>query len=172
MAGSLNRVQLMGRLTREPELRQLPSGGAVCQLGIATNWRSRGASGQTEEHTDFHDVVVWNQGNRKLADLCAKYLSKGRQVYLEGRLQTRSWVDQQTGQKRYRTEVNVSDVQFLDSRGQNGGAEAAVPNNGAYSDAHIAQAAAVRTAPGQGPPTNRTGAVDTGGMIDPDDVPF
>src|SRR5258708_26995930 len=122
MAGSLNRVMLIGRLTRDPELRFTPSGTAVCQLALATNRYGQDQSGERREFTDYHDVVVWNQGNRKLAELCSQYLQKGRLVYVEGRLQTRSWDDQATGQKRYRTEGNANDVQFLDSRQDGGGA--------------------------------------------------
>jgi single-strand DNA-binding protein len=153
MAGSLNRVMLIGRLTRDPELRFLPSGQAVCQLALATNrYGTDQQSGERREFTDYHDVVVWNQGNRKLAELCAQYLQKGRLVYVEGRLQTRSWDDQQSGQKRYRTEVNASDVQFLDSR-QDGAPM------GAPAEAGAARGAAQP-------------AFEGGGDIDPDDIPF
>ena len=125
MSGSLNRVMLIGRLTRDPEVRYTPSGTAVCHLGLATNrYGQDPASGERREFTDFHDVVVWNQGNRKLAELCGQYLQKGRLVYVDGRLQTRSWDDQQSGQKRYKTEVNANDVQFLDGR-QDGAQESA-----------------------------------------------
>ena len=150
MAGSLNRVMLIGRLTRDPELRYTPSGTAVCQLGLATNrYGQDPASGERREFTDFHDVVVWNQGNRKLAELCGQYLQKGRLVYVEGRLQTRSWDDQQSGQKRFKTEVNANDVQFLDSR-QDG-----APMGG---DAPVA--------------SGRPAPVPGGGDVDPDDIPF
>ena len=123
MAGSLNRVMLIGRLTRDPELRYTPSGTAVCNLALATNrYGSDPATGERKEFTDYHDVVVWNQGTRKLAETTAQYLQKGRLVYVEGRLQTRSWDDAQSGQKRYKTEVNANDVQFLDSAGRQEGA--------------------------------------------------
>jgi single-strand DNA-binding protein len=152
MAGSLNRCMLIGRLTRDPELRYTPSGTAVCQLALATNRYGQDPStGERREFTDYHDVVVWNQGTRKLAELCGQYLQKGRLVYVEGRLQTRSWDDQQSGQKRYRTEVNANDVQFLDSR-QDG---AAPPMSG---DTPVGSA---RHAPVAG-----------GGDVDPDDIPF
>src|SRR5215471_10362703 len=127
MAGSLNRVMLIGRLTRDPELRYTPSGSPVCNMGIATNRYGQDQNGERREFTDFHDVVVWNIGNRKLAELCGQYLQKGRLVYIEGRLQTRSWDDAQTGQKRYKTEVNASDVQFLDGRGDAAGGAPATP---------------------------------------------
>jgi single-strand DNA-binding protein len=157
MSGSLNRVMLIGRLTRDPELRFTPSGTAVCNLAIATNRYGQDPNGERREYTDYHDIVVWNSGNRKLAELCGQYLQKGRMVYVEGRLQTRSWDDKDTGAKRYKTEVNANDVQFLDSRqdgdsgarsadlsGQPAGAGAAIPALGSNS----------------------------GGDVDPDDIPF
>jgi single-strand DNA-binding protein len=151
MAGSLNKVMLIGRLTRDPELRYTPAGTAVCQLGVATNrYGQDPATGERREFTDFHDVVVWNQGNRKLAELCAQYLQKGRLVYVEGRLQTRSWEDPNSGQRRYRTEVNATDVQFLDSRQDAGlvvGVEPAVAVAGSPAPEDIAD-------------------------VDPDDIPF
>jgi len=147
MAGSLNRVMLIGRLTRDPELRYTPSGTPVCNLAMATNRYGQDANGERREFTDYHDIVVWNVGNRKLAELCSQYLQKGRLVYVEGRLQTRSWDDANTGQKRYRTEVNASDVQFLDSRTDQ-------------------QPAAGVAAEPVGAPLNG------GGDVDPDDIPF
>ena len=84
--------------------------------------RQRSRDGERKEFTDYHDIVVWNQGTRKLAETIAQYPQKGRLVYVEGRLQTRSWDDAQSGQKRYKTEVNANDVQFLDSTGRQEGA--------------------------------------------------
>src|ERR1700731_2049151 len=156
MAGSLNRVMLIGRLTRDPELRYTPSGTAVCQLGLATNrYGQDPASGERREFTEFHDVVVWNQGNRKLAELCGQYLQKGRMVYIEGRLQTRSWDDKDTGAKRYKTEVNANDVQFLDSRQDGEGA--------CGGDLGGQPAGAAPSTPALG---------NQGGDVDPDDIPF
>jgi single-strand DNA-binding protein len=140
---------LIGRLTRDPELRYTPSGTAVCNLALATNRYGTDQAGERREFTDYHDVVVWNQGNRKLADLCGQYLQKGRLVYVEGRLQTRSWDDAQSGQKRYKTEVNANDVQFLDGRQAAGG-----PPDQTEAPA--------------GQPT----AVPGGSAGDPDDIPF
>jgi single-strand DNA-binding protein len=144
MAGSLNRVMLIGRLTRDPELRYTPSGTAFCNLALATNRYGTDPSGERKEYTDYHDV-----GNRKLAELCSQYLQKGRLVYVEGRMQTRSWDDTQSGQKRYKTEVNANDVQFLDSR-QDGGAPA-------------------ESAPSAAP---AGASAEVAGDIDPDDIPF
>ncbi|HXA28297.1 MAG TPA: single-stranded DNA-binding protein [Candidatus Angelobacter sp.] len=158
MAGSLNRVMLIGRLTRDPEMRFLPSGQGVCQLALATNrYGTDPQSGERREFTDYHDVVVWNQGNRKLAELCGQYLQKGRLVYVEGRMQTRSWDDQATGQKRYRTEVNANDVQFLDSR-QDGAPMGGAPGEGAGA--------------GAGAPRGGAAPFEGGGDVDPDDIPF
>ena len=105
---SVNKVILLGRLGQDPELKYTPSGSAVCNFSLATseNWMDK--SGQKQERTEWHRIVVWG----KLAELCNQYLSKGRQAYLEGRLQTRSWEDK-TGQKRYTTEINAATVQFI-----------------------------------------------------------
>ncbi len=110
---SVNKVIILGRLGQNPEMKYTPSGMAVCNFSVATseNWTDK--SGQKQERTEWHRIVVWG----KLAELCNQYLAKGRQVYLEGRLQTRSWEDKQ-GQKRYTTEINATTVQFLGARGE------------------------------------------------------
>lgn len=110
-ARSLNKVQLIGNLTRDPELRYTPQGTAVCTFGMATNrsWVTEG--GEKREETEFHRVVAWN----KLAELCAQLLFKGRRVYVEGRLQTRQWTAQD-GTQRQTTEIVISDMLILDSR--------------------------------------------------------
>lgn len=109
---SLNKVMLIGNLTRDPELRYLPQGTAVCSFGLATN-RSWIPSDSTErkEEAEFHRIVAWN----KLAEICSQLLLKGRKVYIEGRLQTRSW-ETPDGDKRQSTEVVVEDMMILDSR--------------------------------------------------------
>ena len=106
---SVNKVILLGRLGQDPELKYTPSGAAVCNFSLATSesWTDKN-SGQKQERTEWHRVVVWG----KLAELCNQYLSKGRQAFVEGRLQTRSW-DDQSGQKRYTTEINATTVQFI-----------------------------------------------------------
>jgi single-strand DNA-binding protein len=153
MAGSLNRVMLIGRCTADPEMRYLPSGQPVTQLRIATNRYSTSQEGERKEFTDYHDVVVWNMGGRKLAEIAGQYLKKGSLVYIEGRLQTRSW-DGQDGQKRYRTEVNANDIQFLESRAGEG-AEGGP-----------------RVAPFPAPARDEGAAGPGDGDIDPDDIPF
>ena len=106
MAG-VNKVIIVGRLGNDPEVKTVGN-GTMTRLSVATseNWVDK--EGQKQEKTEWHRIVIWG----KLADICGKHLSKGRQVYVEGRLQTRSWEDQQ-GQKRYSTEINANTVQFL-----------------------------------------------------------
>lgn len=111
MARSLNRAQLIGNLTRDPELRYTPSGTAVCSFGLATNRSWKTDTGEKREEADFHNIVAWN----KLAELCSQFLVKGRKVYVEGRLQTRSWTGQD-GTQKTRTEIVISDMILLDSR--------------------------------------------------------
>src|SRR2546423_9836223 len=118
---SLNKVMLIGRLTRDPEMRYTPSGQPVTSFSIATNRYSGGGEGEKREFTDYHNIVAWNIGRRNLAEIVAQYTKKGSLVYVEGRLQTRSW-EGQDGQKRRTTEVVANDVQFLDTRGAGVGA--------------------------------------------------
>ncbi len=108
MAASLNRVFIMGNLTRDPELRYIPSGQAVASFSVAVNRVYNTPSGEKKEEVSFINVVVW--GRR--AEVCGEYLSKGSPVFVEGRLQSRSWEDQ-SGAKRYALEVIASNVQFL-----------------------------------------------------------
>src|SRR4030043_1787607 len=96
MARSLNKVQLIGNLAPDPELRYTPQGTAVCSFGLATNRQWTTETGEKREEADFHRVVAWN----KLAELCAQLLTKGRKVYIEGRLQTRSWTAQDGTQRQ------------------------------------------------------------------------
>lgn len=105
---NLNKIILVGRLTRDPEIRSTSSGQSVCNFGIATNrvWNDK-ASGQKKEETEFHNVVLW----RRLAEIASQYLSKGSLVLIEGRLQTSSWEDS-SGNKRYRTEVVAQTMQL------------------------------------------------------------
>lgn len=105
---SVNKVILVGRLGQNPELRYTPSGMAVANFSLATNDNWTDKQGQKQERTEWHRIVVWG----RLAELCNQYLSKGREVYLEGRLQTRQWQDQQ-GQTKYTTEVVAQTMQFL-----------------------------------------------------------
>lgn len=112
MARSLNRVQLIGNLTRDPELRYTPTGTAVCSFGLATNRSWTTETGEKHEETEFHRIVAWN----KLAELCSQFLVKGKKVYLEGRLSTRTW-QAQDGQQRNATEIVIDDMILLDGAG-------------------------------------------------------
>lgn len=111
MARSLNRVQLIGNLTRDPELRYTPNGTAVCSFGIATNRNWTTDQGEKHDEAEFHKIVAWN----KLAELCSQFLVKGRKVFVEGRLATRTW-QAQDGTPRTSTEVIISDMILLDSK--------------------------------------------------------
>ncbi len=108
---NLNKVMLIGRLGQDPEIRYTQSGSSVANVTIATNDYWTDKQGGKQERTEWHSLVLWG----KLADLAQSYLKKGSQVYVEGRLQTRDWEDQQ-GQKHYKTEVVVTTMQFLDSK--------------------------------------------------------
>jgi len=108
---SLNRVLLIGNLTRDPELRYTPQGTAVCTFGLATNRSWVTESGERREETEFHRIVAWN----KLAEICSQFLAKGRRTYVEGRLQTRQWTTQD-GSPRQTTEVVINEMIILDSR--------------------------------------------------------
>ncbi len=131
-ARSLNKVQLIGNLTRDPELRYTPQGTAVCTFGLATNRTWVTESGEKREETEFHRVVAWN----KLAELCSQLLFKGRKVFVEGRLQTREWTGKD-GTPHQTTEVVISDMIILDSKrapGEEAAMEEAVPEETAPSE--------------------------------------
>jgi single-strand DNA-binding protein len=121
---SVNKVILVGRLGQDPELKYTPSGMAVCNFSLATSDSWTDKNGQKQERTEWHRVVVWG----KLAELCGQYLAKGRQAYLEGALQTRSW-EGKDGQKRYTTEINAKTVQFLGGAAATGATNNAGMNN-------------------------------------------
>ena len=153
---NLNKALLIGRLTKDPEMRYTPSGTAVTNFSIATNRWSTGPDGERKEFTDYHNIVAYNAGRRNLAEIVAQYTRKGALVYIEGRIQTRSW-EGQDGQKRRTTEIIANDVQFLDSRssGAPGG-----PGDGT---------ARTRTAPSD---DNIPAPDDAPRDVDPDEIPF
>jgi len=153
---NLNKVMLIGRLTRDPEMRYTPSGSPVTTFSLATNRYGQGPDGEKKEYTDYHNVVAWNIGKRTLAELTGQYLHKGSLVYVEGRLQTRSW-EGQDGQKRKTTEVNATDVQFLEPRSQSQGAQGA---------AAASPREPVEVAPAAPP------ADEAARDVDPEDIPF
>ncbi len=112
MAMSLNRVQLIGNLTSDPDMKQIPAGQVVTSFSVATNFTWTDQSGQKQNKADFHNIVAW----RKLAEICGQYLKKGSKIYIEGKLQTRSW-EGEDGVKRYRTEIVADNMIMLDSKG-------------------------------------------------------
>ncbi len=122
MAGSVNKVILIGNLGRDPEIRSMNSGDRVCNLSLATSesWNDKN-SGERQERTEWHRVVIFDQ---KLIEVCEKYVKKGSKLYIEGQLQTRKWTDQQ-GVEKYSTEVVLQrfrgELTMLDSRGSGGG---------------------------------------------------
>jgi single-strand DNA-binding protein len=153
---NLNRVLLIGNLTRDPEIRYTPKGTAVAEIGIAINRVFTGEDGEKREEVTFVDVTLWS----RLAELAEQYLKKGRPVFIEGRLQLDSWDDKQTGQKRSRLRVIAENLQFLGSRGEG---EPPGPGTGGSS-------APRRSAPAPAPRPNppRDPDLDT----EPDDIPF
>jgi len=114
-ARSLNKVQLIGNLTREPELRYTTGGTPVVTFGLATNKSWKDQDGNVKEVAEFHNIVAWN----KMAEICQQLLAKGMKIYIEGSLTTRSW-EAEDGSTRYKTEVRVNDMILLDSKGKQG----------------------------------------------------
>jgi single-strand DNA-binding protein len=149
----INKVMLFGNLTRDPEVRALPSGSNVCSFSVATNRVYKKADGSKQEETQFHNIVVFG----RQADTAAQYLKKGSSVYIEGRLQTRTW-DSDKG-KQYRTEVVADVVQF--GPRATGGAGGGSSAQGGYQEAEAAQA------------SPKDDAIDYPTEdINPDDIPF
>lgn len=165
MAGSLNKVMIIGRLGRDPELKYTQSGQPVCNLNVATD-EGYVKDGQRVEKTEWHRIVVWG----KQAETVANYLSKGRLVYVEGKIETRKWQDQ-SGQDRYTTEIKADRVQFLDSKGSGGEDSQEAPRSQARRPA--AGKPGGRREPGDFPPEDDgmgpAFPSEAGGM---DDVPF
>jgi len=156
MAGGVNKVILIGNLGKDPEVRFTSGGQAVANFTIATNDSWTDKQGQKQERTEWHRIVVWG----KLAELCGEYLSKGRQCFVEGRLQTREWTDKE-GKKNYTTEVVAQNVQFLGARGDGAGPRAR-SQNGSHDYGS--------PPPGMEGTTN--GASPAGGPPPEDDIPF
>jgi len=119
----INKVILIGRLGRDPEVRTTPSGQPVTNFTVATNRNYNDRDGNRQEQTEWHNIVCWG----RQAEIAGQYLTKGRQIYIEGRLQTRSWEDRQSGEKKYRTEVICENFQMLGPRSDGAGSSAAGP---------------------------------------------
>lgn len=145
---SVNKVILVGNLGKNPEMRYTQGGAAVANMTLATTERYTDKSGQKQEQTEWHRIVAFG----KLAEICGQYLTKGRQVYFEGRIQTRQWQDQQ-GQKRYTTEIVATNMQMLGGRGDRTEAPGGTHDAGATV------------------PPDHSDTADFGGGPD-DDIPF
>lgn len=158
MARGINKVILIGNLGRDPEVRYMPSGGAVTNVALATseNWKDK-QTGEQQERTEWHRVVFFG----RLAEIAGEFLRKGSKVYIEGRLQTRKWQGQD-GQDRYTTEIVANDMQMLDGRGGSGGGE--------YDQSAGGGGARPASRPSQPQPA----ASNEGGGFDDfdDDIPF
>jgi len=157
MAKSVNKVILIGNLGKDPELKYTGGGTAVATVTVATNERFKDKEGNWQDRTEWHNVVLW----QRLAEIAQEYLKKGNKVYVEGRLQTRSWEDKQ-GQKRYTTEIVASDLVLLGGRGE--GAE------GGSGGGRSRGAAASNDFDQRGPDTESAPANNT--QITDDDIPF
>jgi single-strand DNA-binding protein len=163
MAKGLNKVMLIGHLGNDPERRETASGQTVVNFTVATSEGFKDSSGNLQERTEWHRIVVWG----KLADICSQYLKKGRQVYLEGRLQTRSWDDSKTGEKKYTTEIVCSDMQMLGSAKDSGGM--GEQSYGGQERQSFAKPARTEPASGDFGDRGSTGSVQE---IEKDDLPF
>lgn len=159
---SLNKVQLIGNLTRDPELRYTPTGAAVCTIGLATNRTWTTESGEKKEETEFHRVVAWN----KLAELCSQLLAKGRKIFVEGRLRTNTWQGQD-GAQRSTTEVVIEDMIILDSR-----RPGVVTEDGGQAPAVTAPAPAPKAKKAVEKQTTEAVVAPGNEDVNPDDIPF
>jgi len=148
---SVNKVILVGRLGKDPEIKSTPNGQTVAKFTMATDERYTDRNGEKQERTEWHNIVAWG----KLAEICGQYLRKGKLVYIDGQIRTDSWDDKESGQKRYRTEIIANQMQMLDRRGDEGGGG----GGGSYSGAS-------RTNTSKGAPAG-------GDMVEDDEeVPF
>ncbi len=127
---SLNKVMLIGNLGKDPEVRYTASGQAVASFSLATSEKFKGKSGEWEERTEWHNITLWG----KLAEIAGEYLSKGKTVYIEGRLQTRKWQDK-SGNDRYTTDIVGDKMQMLSPKGERRGSESSSePSGGGYEE--------------------------------------
>jgi single-strand DNA-binding protein len=147
MAGTVNRVILIGRLGKDPEVKSLPSGTTVTKFSIATDEKYTDRAGEKQERTEWHNIVAWG----KLAEICGQYLRKGKLVYIDGSIRTDSWEDKESGQKKYRTEIIANTMQMLDKKSDS-------DEGGSYAGAGARKSSVSAGAPSQ--------------MDEDEDVPF
>lgn len=172
----LNKVYLIGNLTRDPELKSLPTGNKVTQFSIATNRVYKLENGTKQESTEYHNIVVFG----RQAETSAQYLKKGQNVLIEGRIQTRSWDDKTSGEKKYRTEIVAENVQFGNKIGGDGasnhsGSSASNGSNDNASSNSSSQSGSGSNVGASNKNSNADAGLDTidyGEELDPNDIPF
>jgi single-strand DNA-binding protein len=145
---SINKVILVGRLGKDPEVKSTPSGTTVTKFSLATDDKYTDREGNKQERTEWHNIVAWG----KLAEICGQYLRKGKLIYLEGKIRTDSWEDKETKQKRYRTEIIADNMQMLDRKGDDEGGS----GSGGGGDAN----------------SRKSAPSSSGPEVDDDEVPF
>jgi single-strand DNA-binding protein len=153
MPKSVNKVILIGNLGKDPEVKVTPSGTPVAKFSLATNERYKDKAGQWQDRTEWHNLVAW----QRTAEIIGEYVKKGSKIYVEGRLQTSSWDDKTTGEKKYRTEIIVNDLVLLSGRGDGEGASRSAGAGGSNFD--------------QRAPEPEPAPAHTGGITD-EDIPF
>jgi single-strand DNA-binding protein len=156
MSGTVNKVILIGRLGKDPEVKYTPSGSPVAKFSLATDWVSKDPSGEQQKHTEWHNIVAWN----KLAEICGEYLTKGKLVYIEGTIRSRQWEDQ-AGNKRTAYDIVARTMQMLGSKAESERAAVAAPATAAPPSA---EPAPVEKPPAAEPPGEPE--------ITDEDVPF
>jgi single-strand DNA-binding protein len=152
----INKAMIVGNLTRDPELKSLPTGTKVCTFSVATNRTWKDANGAKQEAVDYHNVACFG----KQAEVVSTWMKKGSQIFVEGRLTTRSWDDKETGKKMYRTEIIAENVQFGPKR------------DGATGGGDFAKAPAKEGANEKVQLDDNLGTIDYGDSINPEDIPF
>jgi single-strand DNA-binding protein len=125
----INKVILVGRLGKDPEMRSTPGGSTVAKFTVATDEKFTDRAGEKQERTEWHNIVAWG----KLGEICGQYLRKGKLVYIEGSIRTDSWDDKESGQKKYRTEIIANTMKMLDRRGDEGGPSSGGGYNSGYN---------------------------------------
>jgi single-strand DNA-binding protein len=148
----INKAIIVGNITRDPELKSLPSGQKVCSFSVATNRTWKDQAGQKQEAVDYHNIACFG----KQAEIVAQWMKKGSQIYVEGRLTTRSWDDKDTGKKMYRTEIVAENVQFGPKRDATS-SPAQAPKEAANEKVNL---------------DDNLGSIDYGDSINPEDIPF
>jgi len=165
---SINKVILVGRLGRDPEMRFTPGGDAVTNFSIATNRRWKDAQGEPREQTEWHNLIAW----RKIAEQANQFLLKGRLVYVEGHLETRSWDDKDSGKKMYRTEIVIEVFRMLDTKAEAEANGAATPDRVSTSGETYRPSSAQGRSTGKTSPVVLAAGGDPDRYMDLDDTPF